>query len=150
MILYFADKISELFNLSFLFFLLHHFLFWISCTCSGFSLGCGGINVTGRKQKIFGVFISVIERDSRIYDLTVFSFKWFSYKFRGPGLRFEIGICSKTGRIDWAIGLYFCGTYPDLKLFKNYLPQHQSRQTLPCWQRIRWSRFITHCTYKFN
>jgi len=50
-----------------------------------------------------------------------FSPRWYSHKFRGPGLRYEVGVCCRTGWIVWAHGPFPCGEWPDLKIFKNYM-----------------------------
>lgn len=47
---------------------------------------------------------------------TTFSPKWYSHKFHGPGLRYELGICIRTGDIVWAHGRFPCGEWPDLRL----------------------------------
>lgn len=44
---------------------------------------------------------------------------WYSHKFKGPGLRYEIGLNIRTGFIVWAFGGYPCGEYPDLKLSRE-------------------------------
>ena len=45
--------------------------------------------------------------------------KWWSHKFNGPGLRYEIAICIRTGDIVWAHGGVPCGEWPDLRLARN-------------------------------
>lgn len=50
---------------------------------------------------------------------TQFDPKWFSHKFNGPGLRYEIGICIRTGDVVWAHGGVPCGEWPDLRLARN-------------------------------
>lgn len=50
---------------------------------------------------------------------TEFNPKWWSHKFNGPGLRYEIGICIRTGEIVWAHGGVPCGEWPDLRLARN-------------------------------
>ena len=50
---------------------------------------------------------------------TNFDPKWYSHKFRGPGLRYEVGLCIRTGHIVWAYGGLPCGEWPDLKLARN-------------------------------
>ena len=50
---------------------------------------------------------------------TEFSPKWFSHKFRGPGLRYEIALSIATGNIVWAHGGYPCGEWPDLRLARD-------------------------------
>jgi hypothetical protein len=44
---------------------------------------------------------------------------WFSHKFKGPGVRYEIGLCIQTGWIVWKNGPYPCGSYPDLKIARH-------------------------------
>ena len=48
---------------------------------------------------------------------------WFSHKFKGPGLRYEIAISIKSGDIVWFNGPFPCGI-PDLKIFRSSLKQH--------------------------
>jgi hypothetical protein len=50
---------------------------------------------------------------------TEFDPKWFSHKFRGPGVRYEIGLCIATGNIVWAHGGYRCGQWPDSRLARE-------------------------------
>lgn len=46
---------------------------------------------------------------------------WYSHKFKGPGLRYEIAIAIKSGDIAWLNGPYPCGKHNDLALFKKSL-----------------------------
>jgi hypothetical protein len=48
-----------------------------------------------------------------------FSPKWYSHKFHGTGLRYEIGLCIRTGEIFWAHGGLPCGAWPDLRLARD-------------------------------
>lgn len=57
--------------------------------------------------------------DFPILEPIPFSSKWFSHKFRGSGLRYEIGLCIRTGHIVWANGGYPCGEFSDLKLARE-------------------------------
>ena len=50
---------------------------------------------------------------------TEFDPKWWSHKFNGPDLRYEIGICIRTGKVVWAHGGMPCGEWPDLRLARN-------------------------------
>ena len=43
--------------------------------------------------------------------------RFYSHKFKGPGLRYEIGICIKTGHLVWFHGPFPCGAYSDLKIY---------------------------------
>jgi hypothetical protein len=67
--------------------------------------------------------------DFRIQEPRPFSTKWFSSKFRGPGLRYKVGLCIRTGHIVWVYSSYPCGEYPDLKLareaFSHMLGQNE-------------------------
>ena len=48
-----------------------------------------------------------------------FNPKWYSHKFHGPGIRYEIGICIRTGHVVWAYGSLPCGEWPDLRLARS-------------------------------
>lgn|GEM_PF-6123348 len=54
----------------------------------------------------------------------MFNPKWFSHKFRGPGIRYEVGICIRTGHIVWAHGGVTCEEWPDLKLARDCFIHH--------------------------
>ena len=43
-----------------------------------------------------------------------FNTKWYSEKFEGPGVRYEIGIAIGTGIICWVHGPFPCGEWPDI------------------------------------
>ena len=47
-----------------------------------------------------------------------FDSKWFSHKFRGPGLRFEVGVYIAGEDIVRVYGPFPCGKYADLTIFK--------------------------------
>jgi hypothetical protein len=64
--------------------------------------------------------VTVDGTDFRICEPTNFDKKWFSHKFNGPGVRYEIGICIQTGWIVWINGPFPCGT-PDLCIARNAL-----------------------------
>jgi hypothetical protein len=46
---------------------------------------------------------------------------WFTKKFCGHGLRYEIGICILTGWIVWLMGPFPCGDWPDIVCFRYAL-----------------------------
>lgn len=48
-----------------------------------------------------------------------FDKRWYSHKFKGPGLRYEVGICIQTGEIVWVNGPFSCGSWPDLRIARN-------------------------------
>jgi DDE superfamily endonuclease len=62
--------------------------------------------------------ITVDGTDFVIQEPTTFSSSWYSHKFRGPGLRYEVGIAISTGDIVWYHGPFPCGAFPDLKIFR--------------------------------
>ena len=57
--------------------------------------------------------------DFRIMEPKPFDEKWFSKKFKGPGVRHEVGVCIQTGWIVWTNGPFPCGAFPDLKIAKE-------------------------------
>ncbi len=48
-----------------------------------------------------------------------FNPKWFSHKFKGAGVRYEVGVCIQTGWIVWVNGPFLCGRYPDLPIARE-------------------------------
>ena len=50
--------------------------------------------------------------------------KFFSFKFKKSGLRYEVGLCILTGDIVWINGPYECGLWNDLMIFRNSLLSH--------------------------
>ena len=59
--------------------------------------------------------------DFRIYEPEVFSPDWYSHKFKGPGLRYEIGVALNTGDVVWINGPFRCGEWTDIKIFRDDL-----------------------------
>jgi len=59
--------------------------------------------------------------DFRIQQLLPWSKKWYSHKFKGPGVRYEVALCIQTGDIVWINGPYPCGAWPDMKIFRHRL-----------------------------
>ena len=43
---------------------------------------------------------------------------FYSHKFKGTGLRYEVGVGIKGGDICWIQGPLPCGLYPDIKIFR--------------------------------
>lgn len=71
--------------------------------------------------------MSVDGTDCRIYEPYPFNSAWFSHKFKGPGVRYEIALSIRSGRIIWAHGPFPCGAYPDVSIFEKGLA-HQLEQ----------------------
>ena len=65
--------------------------------------------------------VSVDGTDFQIYLWGEFLTGWFSHKFKGPGLRYEVALCIRTGHIVWINGPFPCGQWPDLKTFRSNL-----------------------------
>ena len=61
-------------------------------------------------------FVSLDSTDFRIMEPSPFNPKWYFHKFHGPGMRYEVRICMRTGDIVWAYGGFPCGEWSDLKL----------------------------------
>lgn len=59
--------------------------------------------------------------DCPIYEPIPFNKKWYSHKFKGAGLRYEVAVCMQTGDIVWVHGPFPCGSWPDLKIFRSKL-----------------------------
>jgi len=65
--------------------------------------------------------ISIDGTDCMIQEQSPFDSKWWSVKFNGPGLRYEVGICILTGHMVWVMGGFPCGRYSDLVIFREGL-----------------------------
>jgi hypothetical protein len=65
--------------------------------------------------------VSVDGTDFRIYEPTPFNKGWYSHKFHGPGVRYELGLSIYSGDIVWVNGPFPCGQWPDIKIFRSKL-----------------------------
>ena len=65
--------------------------------------------------------ITVDGTDFHIQEPSPFDPKWYSHKFKGPGVRYEVGICIQTGEIVWINGPYPCGEWSDLRIARDSL-----------------------------
>jgi DDE superfamily endonuclease len=59
--------------------------------------------------------------DFRIQEPQPFSTKWFTKKFNGPGLRYEVAVSIRGGDIVHTNGPFECGRWPDIAIFRNNL-----------------------------
>jgi hypothetical protein len=66
-------------------------------------------------------FITVDGTDFRILEPAPFNPKWFSHKFKGAGVRYEVAVSISTGWIVWVNGPFPCGDYPDLRIVREAL-----------------------------
>ena len=69
----------------------------------------------------FTVKVSVDGTDCPIQEPSPFNPAWYSHKFKGPGLRYEICLEVINGDIVWANGPYSCGSWPDLRIARHAL-----------------------------
>eukprot|EP00536_Pseudo-nitzschia_multiseries_P016292 jgi/Psemu1/45626/gm1.45626_g len=65
-------------------------------------------------------FISVDGTDCPAYEPWPFSRQMYSHKLNGPGIKYEVGVCLKTGWIVWINGP-FVGSANDATIFKEGL-----------------------------
>jgi hypothetical protein len=59
--------------------------------------------------------------DFKIYNPHIFDKKWYSFKFRSAGLRWEVAVSIYSGDIVWINGPFPCGQWPDLKIYRESL-----------------------------
>ena len=62
--------------------------------------------------------MSIDGTDCRIQEPTPFDPLWYSHKFNGPSVRYEVGICIQTGWIVWVHGPFPAGDFPDIEIFR--------------------------------
>jgi hypothetical protein len=62
--------------------------------------------------------LTVDGTDFRIQQMVPFWKGWFSHKFKGPGLRYEVGLNIQTGCICWINGPFAPGVWNDLQIFR--------------------------------
>lgn len=59
--------------------------------------------------------------DFRIEQPSPFSKRWYSHKFKAPGLRYEVAVSILGGDIVWTNGPFPCGAWPDISIFRSGL-----------------------------
>jgi hypothetical protein len=64
--------------------------------------------------------VTIDGTDFRINEPSPFDPKWYSHKFRGAGVRYEVGVGIQTGWIVWVNGPFPCGT-TDLQISRSWL-----------------------------
>jgi DDE superfamily endonuclease len=64
--------------------------------------------------------ISVDGTDCPVNEPWPFDRKWYSHKFNGPGVKYEVGVCIATGFIVWINGPFVCSTN-DATIFNGEL-----------------------------
>ena len=68
--------------------------------------------------------ITVDGTNFQIQEPIPFNPKWYSRKFKGPGLRYEVAVCIKTGWIVWVNGQFPAGEWPDRKIAQAGINHH--------------------------
>lgn len=64
--------------------------------------------------------MSVDGTDCPVMEPWPFDPQWYSHKFNGPGVKYELGVCIATGFIVWVNGPFHCGV-GDSTIFKGTL-----------------------------
>ena len=67
--------------------------------------------------------MSVDGTDFRIMNPTKFWKGWYSHKFKGPRLRYEVALSIQGGDIVWVNGPFPVGAWPDINIFCGWLKQ---------------------------
>ena len=70
------------------------------------------------KDKFNDCLMTVDGTDFRIYEQGP---AFYSHKFKGSGLRYEVVLCILTGKIVWINGPFECGLWPDINIFRSAL-----------------------------
>lgn len=65
--------------------------------------------------------VTVDGTDFRIQEPSPFSPAWYSHKYKGPGVRYEVALSINGGDIVWINGPFACGRWPDLRIFRQKL-----------------------------
>ena len=65
--------------------------------------------------------VSIDGTDFCIQQLKPFNKMWYSHKFNRPGVQYEVAISIQGGDIVWVNGPFACGSWPDIKIFRQNL-----------------------------
>lgn len=82
--------------------------------------------------------------DLKIREPQPFNKKWYSHKFKGPGVRYEIGLSIRNGDIVWTSGSggFPCGDWADIKIARElYVHYAKNEKTLENRGYIQFNRF---------
>ena len=75
-----------------------------------------------REDNLNDCLLSVDGTDFRL--AKKYSKRYYSYKFKKSGYRYEVGLCIKTGDICWWSGPYPPGDWNDNMIFNDALAKH--------------------------
>ena len=67
--------------------------------------------------------VTVDGTDCKIQDPSPFQTKWYSHKHNGLGLHCELAVSVSLGHIGWANGPYPCGSFSDVKIYRQDLKE---------------------------
>ena len=73
---------------------------------------------------------SVDGTDCRIREPVPFNKKWYSHKFNGPAVRYEVTVSTYTGYIVWINGPFAAGEWPDARIIKDSFIGHMCQDEL--------------------
>lgn len=101
---------------------LHAFMFayvYLMLVCGGWQIRLENrFRRDGFKQQSLMTIDGV---DFQIQEPIPFSTKWYSHKFNGPALRYEVGVAINTGDIVWFNGPFPAGRFNDIRIFRHSL-----------------------------
>ena len=80
-----------------------------------------------KNDRLNDALVSIDGTDMHMQQLRPFWKGWYSFKFHGPGMRWEVAICILTGEIVWIHGPFPCGRWPDIEIFRHSLKSHLGR-----------------------
>ena len=97
--------------------------------------------------------VSVDGTDFRILEQWPFNKRWYSHKYEGPAVRYELAISISTGWIVWVNGPFAAGEWPDLRIVGDALnsglePGEYYIADGGYWDGYRYT--ITPTGYKFH
>ena len=73
------------------------------------------------EEPIQDCFVSMDGTDFPINEPRLFSPKWYSFKFNGYALRYEIAVTVRSGKIVWVSGPWSASSYPYVRILRNGL-----------------------------
>ncbi len=75
----------------------------------------------GSNKPIEGCRMSVDGTDCPIQEPTPFNKGWYSHKFHGPGVGYEVPVSVQSAYIVWASAPRPCGSFSNVRIFRNGL-----------------------------
>ena len=104
--------------------------------------------------------MSIDGTDFRIRNPTLFWKGWYSHKFNGPGLRYEVGLSIQGGDIVWVNGPFPAGAWPDINIFRGWLKNelmpgerveadagYRGDTSVDCPDKFNYTEYQDQCKY---